>query len=151
MNNIIIEKTDSDSDFDAVYFKIDVSNKDCLAASKIGFIGRVFIYGYIGRVELQEAATRIIEFSSNPTESYCFQLSDTLLGADGNLFLEFLPAHSTGSVEIKISSEIRINTNKTENCTFHIESELGLIEQFGKRLKSFSEQNGLQEVSLHTP
>ncbi|MCL1989571.1 MAG: hypothetical protein FWG67_01650 [Defluviitaleaceae bacterium] len=150
MGNIKIEKTDSDLDFDVVYFSIEVRNQGYPTTGDLGFVGSVLMYGYMGRVEFQEVGTRVIEFSLNPTEGYCFQLSETLLGADGNLLIEFLPTIHTGCVEIKICSEIKINTNRTERCEFYIKSELGLIEQFGKRLKSFAEQGGLQEVNLHT-
>ena len=85
----------------------------------------------------------------NPIESYSFQLTDGLLGADSILSLEFLPINSNGHIEIKISMDIKFSTNKVESCIFYIGSELGLIERFGKRLKAFTEKNGLQEVSLH--
>jgi len=148
MSNIIIKKTDSDLDYDVIYFKVEIRNQDNLKPGKSGLFGGLFMYGCIERINFKEIANDIIAYSSNPTESYCFQMADNLVDIDSILILELLPASHRGYVEIKVSMEIRINAEKHEKHVFYIKSEIGLIEQFGKRLESFSEQYGLQEISL---
>lgn len=148
MGNIIITKTDTDLDFDVAYFGIEIRNKVQPSTSTFGFVGSINMYIYEGRIKLQEIATDIIKFSLNPVEKYCLKFEDTVLGTDGILLLEF-SAHSTGHVKIKVNAKTGLNTENVEECTFNFQSELGLIEKFGKNLKTFSEQGALQEVSLH--
>jgi len=148
MGNIIIIKTDSDSDFDAVYFRIEMKNQDQPSTSNFGFVGSVYMYAYEWRIRFQEIADEIIDFSLNPVEKYCIKLEDTLLGTDGFLVLEF-SAQPTGHVQIKVDATTGLNSKNVEKCTFQIQSELGLIEQFGKNLKAFSKQGGLQKLKLH--
>ena len=148
MSNIIITKTDSDLDFDVAYFRIEVINQGYPSISNSGFFGSVYMYAYEGRIRLQELADEIIDFSLNPMGKYCIKLEDTLLGTDGFFALEFSVC-PTGCVKIKVDTVIELHSNNMERCEFHIQSDLGSIEQFGKRLKGFSEQHGSQKVFLH--
>lgn len=47
-----------------------------------------------------------------------------------------MPADMSGHIKIKVDLEIADNDARSHRCCFYINSELGMLERFGKALKN---------------
>ena len=50
--------------------------------------------------------------------------------------MEILPADVFGHIKIEVDIEVDDNDTRSHRCCFYVNSELGLVEQLGKSLKS---------------
>lgn len=142
MENIIIEKIEPDLDSSMIGIKVTVVKQN-------GFSGKFSIYGNISRMNLQDIALSLAEFTLNPIEIYDFELIDSKLGSDSSVIIKLLQPDLKGYITVLIDAEVQLNQNKKESYSLQIQSEWGKVENFGKKLKSFAEQDGLFEVQLN--
>ena len=138
---MIIEKID---DFDSAMLGVKVT-----VIKENGFYGEISTYGNIGRVSLSSAANGINCFISNPTQEYSFELIDGRLGSNSSIIITLFPPDSKGYIRVQIDAEVDVNNQKKENYSLQFLSEWGKVEVFEKKLKSFSEKGGINDIKLN--
>ena len=145
--NIIVQKVHEEA---LTEFTIEVK-KEKNTLHNYGFYGAVRNHGYTNWIDLEKIGDELIAFSLNPTKSYLLDFGTAFY--IGALELEFFPAHRTGKVDIKVKTEIFSlsvpNGSEAEGCCFYINSELGLIENFGRRLKGLAQRGVYNEIILN--
>jgi len=147
MGNIIVRKMSEEVDMD---FAIEVK-KEKSTLNTYGFYGAVCNHGYTTWIELEKIGEELIAFSLNPTKNYLLDFGNAFY--TGTLELEFFPAQRTGVVDIRVKTKIDSlftpNGSEAESCCFYINSELGLIENFGRRLKGLAQLGVYNEIALN--
>ncbi|MDT1996876.1 hypothetical protein CKN82_08185 [Carnobacterium divergens] len=104
---------------------------------------------YIQDTDLEGNGIKIKEFSYNFTNS-CYVEFGKKEGSFTPAFsLEFLPSDTSGKIKIEVDMEIADNEERKHRCCFYVDSEIGLVEQFGMKLIQMATQNILEEISLN--
>lgn len=104
---------------------------------------------YIQDMDLEKNGVKIKEYSYEFSKS-CYVEFGKKTGKYTPAFsLEFLPADKSGKIKIEVDMEIADNEERKHRCCFYVDSEIGLVEQFGLKLIQMAAQNTLEEVNLN--
>ena len=106
-------------------------------------------YCYIQGNELQNIGETIIDYVQKNNQECYVEFGEKTGNYTHAFSLQFLQADKSGHVQIEVDIEIDDNDARSHRCTFYVNSELGLIEQFGKRLTHISKDNKMTEIALN--
>lgn len=104
---------------------------------------------YIQDTDLEEIGVKIKEFSYNFANSCYVEFGKKEGNFTPAFSLDFLPADTSGKIKIEVDMEIADNEERKHRCCFYVESEIGIVEQFGLKLIQMATQNTLEELSLN--
>lgn len=103
-----------------------------------------------------------VQFSA--LNEICEQITKCVRRLQQNCYIEFgkkegnyTPAFSmnileismSGHVKIEVDMEIADNDSRKHRCSFYVKSELGLLEEFGEKLRGLIEGNIGEQVKLN--
>lgn len=104
---------------------------------------------YIEEIRLNEIALEVQDYAHDHKASCYLEFGNK----DGNFTpafsMKILPAELTGHVQIEADIEIADNDARSHRCCFFVNTELGMIEKFGKALPGLISGQIDTEVSLH--
>ncbi|EIS4901707.1 hypothetical protein L0903_001102 [Listeria innocua] len=103
---------------------------------------------YVQDAYLKGIGEKIIAYSLDYNEGCYVEFGQKEGNFTPAFSLDFLKADAFGHVKIELDMEIADNPDRAHRCSFYINSEIGLIEQFGKNLIRLSE-NKQDEVLLN--
>lgn len=104
---------------------------------------------YIQDTDLAENGIKIKEFSHS-FDIPCYVEFGKKVGNYTPAFsLEFFPSGKNGKIKIEVDMEIADNEERKHRCCFYVNSEIGLVEQFGVALIQIATQNTLEESNLN--
>lgn len=103
---------------------------------------------YVDEVTLIETSDKIASYL-NDWNTKCYIEFGKKKGNYTPAFsMEIFPASKHGYVKIEVDIEIDDNTTRSHRCSFYIESEIGLLEKFGKSMKDLVLPYENIEISL---
>jgi hypothetical protein len=113
---------------------------------------------YLSIYQLCYIQTTDLELIGKNIKGYSFNFNNTCYVEFGKLTgdftpafsLNFLPADTSGKVKIEVDMEIDDNDERKHRCCFYVESEIGLIEQFGNGLIQLASQAAIEEINLNS-
>ncbi|MBQ8038374.1 MAG: hypothetical protein IJ274_00620 [Lachnospiraceae bacterium] len=91
---------------------------------------------YIQDIKLESIAKKICEYATNYKESCLLEFGEKEGNYTPAFSMEILPADVCGHIKIEVDIEVDDNDTRSHRCCFYVNSELGLVEQLGKSLKS---------------
>ena len=109
-------------------------------------------------------ANQTCYIQASDLKDICEQITKCVRQSQQNCYVEFgkkegnyTPAFSmdiseinaSGNVKIEVDMEIADNDIRKHRCCFYVESELGLLEKFGLKLKKLIEGNIGNQVTLN--
>lgn len=103
---------------------------------------------YIQDTALLYIAKKICNYTHHYEESYYLEFGHKEGDYTPAFSMELLPADSFGHVKIEVDLEINDNDTRAHHCPFYVNSELGLVEQFGKSLERLVHEPVGGKVSL---
>ncbi len=104
---------------------------------------------YVSKAQLDCLANEIHLYICDSKKGFYWETGPKEGKFPGVLSLNILPAKMTGHVLIEIDLEIEDNFTRAHKCVFFVESELGLLEKFGKRLSYLKEGEVGAEIRLY--
>jgi|AKZA01.1.fsa_nt_gi hypothetical protein len=135
MDNITIKKYMQDS---------DLIGLDILVESAYIKINQ---YCYVDKFQLEEKGNQLIEFANKPKECYV-----EFGSKEGNytpaFSMDIILSDSLGHIRVKMDMEIDDNSERKHRCQFYISSNIGEIENFGKKLVSLISNEIDSEIKL---
>ena len=136
MDNIIIKKKyDEDG---LIELKVTVDSK---------FI-KAYQYCYIQDIDLKMNAEKILYYSKHYDNACYIEFGEKDGDFTPAFSLEFLKADVRGHVKIEVDIEIADNGNRSHRCSCYVETELGLVEQFGNHIQKLILADINTEISL---
>jgi hypothetical protein len=135
MDNIILNKYMQDT---------DVIGLDVLATSKYVSVKQ---YCYVDKFMLENAKNKILDFVTNLNDCY-IEFGDKSGNCTPAFSMGIRKKDSIGHVQIELDLEIDDNQERKHRCQFYIYSNIGEIEQFGKRLMNLISNDIDTEISL---
>ncbi len=142
MNNIVIEKmTDAE---DTVYLSFLVETDNIRV--KQDFFD-------ICTADLIKAEDMLLDYFNNNREVYIV-FSDAFNNTTENDFsLKIQPKNSKGNLKIEVSVRVDIDYNNLEECIhkccFFINTDIGALEQFGKKIRNLIYGDIGTKISLY--
>lgn len=137
MNNIVIKKSWEDDKL----LEIKVR-------AKSEFVN-AYQFCYIQKKDLQMIGDTVVNYVKQ-NDKDCYVGFGNKKGDHTPAFsLKFLQANGNGHVKIEVDIEIDDNDTRCHRCSYYVESELGLIEQFGEKLIQLSKDNYTKEIELN--
>lgn len=131
MDNIIIEKRWHDDEL--LEIKITASTEQI----------RVNQECYISECALIKNAECILEYISVPEKESYIEYGSKTGNYTPAFSMKFLPIDVYGHMKIEMDMEINDNHTRLHRCSFYINSEIGLVEQFAHKLKQLiNEKDG---------
>lgn len=122
MDNIVIEKQWYDGEL--------IEIKIC---AKSEFIN-VYQECYISESDLVKAAEHILEYIEK-CENECYVEYGNKSGNFTPAFsMKFLPIDIYGHIKIEMDMEIADNNTRSHRCSFYVNTEIGLVEQFAHKI-----------------
>lgn len=121
MDNIILTKYMQDS---------DLIGLDVLATSKYASVKQ---YCYVDKFMLENARNKILDFVTDFKDCY-IEFGHKNGNCTPAFSMDIRIKDSIGHVQIELDLEIDDNQERKHRCQFYIYSNIGEIEQFGKRL-----------------
>lgn len=129
MNNIIIEKIWNDSDItNNGLFQIKLT---CI--NEYININENF---YLDKSISKKISDEIEKYIKTNKEMY-YEVNLKKGCAEG-FSIKIFPYNLTGHILIEMKMEINDNSEKLHHATFYIKTEIGLLENFGKKIKDIS-------------
>jgi hypothetical protein len=123
MDNIIVQKVyDEDG---LIELKITASSEFITASQ----------YCYIQDSDLKGNADKIMEYSKDFEKSYYIEFGKKKGQYTPAFSLKFLEADTRGHLKIEVDIEIADNEERAHRCCYYVESEIGLVERFGKLMQ----------------
>ena len=108
-----------------------------------------FQFCYVSKEQLDILAKKIHSYILN-SESGCYWETGPKEGEFLSAFsLQISPAKSNGHMLIEVDIEIGDDTERKHRCVFYVESELGLLERFGKSLCFLKESEYGEDIRLY--
>ena len=104
---------------------------------------------YVQDMDLKESADKIIDYSNNFDEDCYIEFGKKEGDYTPAFSLKLLKADTRGHLKIEVDLEIADNESRSHRCCFYVESELGLIENFGQALKKLVESEIDSDITLH--
>jgi len=94
----------------------------------------VYQYCYLMPKQIEKLSNEIKKFIMEPSVSILMKFG-SLTGITTPAFmLEILPVNTRGHLKIELNLEIDDNDIRSHRASFYVNTELGLLETFGKRL-----------------
>src|SRR5699024_1700027 len=106
-------------------------------------------YCYIQGNDLQNIGETIIDYVQQDKQECYEEFGKKSGNYTPACSLQFLQTDKSGHVQIEVDIEIDDNDARSHRCTFYVNSDLGLIEQFGKGLTHISKDNKMTEIALN--
>lgn len=126
MDNIKIAKISAEDDV----LKIEVTaNSEFISAKQ---------FCYIQSSDMEANGSKIFNYSYNYTEECYVEFGKKAGDFTPAFSLKFLKAAFSGEVQIEVDIEVDDNESRLHRASFYVQSELGLIEQFGLRIKEMA-------------
>lgn len=97
----------------------------------------VFQHCYVSADDLTVFSKRIIDYIDNPINECYLEFGKKNGNYTPAFSMMILPMNKNGHVTIEVDLEIDDNISRNHRCSFFINSELGCVERFGKRLNDF--------------
>lgn len=138
MDNIKIEKNWEDTNL--LEIKVSAQSKYL----------SVYQLCYIQDTDLEAIGKRIKEFSFDPSKNCYVEFGEMTGDFTPAFSLDLYPADVNGKIKIEVNMEIEDNDERKHRCCFYIQSEIGLVEQFGNKLIQLSTQASVDEINLNT-
>ena len=129
MDNIIIKKMWQDIDF--LEIRIDV---------KTSFLS-VYQDCYLSENEMRTNAMNILEYVSSPEKERYIEFGKKNGNYTPAFSIRLLPIDVFGHVKMEMDMEINDNDFRLHRCTFYLNTEIGLVEQFALKLESLVNEN----------
>ena len=126
MDNIIIKKQYQDNDL--IELRVTAQSE----------IICVYQSCYVQDSAIINNANRIIAFSSNYEEDVYLEFGVKTGNYTPAFSMLIMKADSFGYLKIEMDMEIDDNDIRSHRCKFYINSELGLVERFGYKLKALT-------------
>ena len=106
---------------------------------------------YIQEDNLITISKKIIEFTYNYKKKCYVEFGKKEGNYTPAFSMCFLPADLHGNVKIELDLEISDNNTRSHRCCFYVNSELGLVEKFGKGLlEIIKEKEGIKITLSNT-
>ncbi len=137
MDNIIIEKVWQEANL--LELKVTASSQYV----------KVFQFCYVSKEQLDCLANEIRLYIYDSKEGFYWETGPKNGNSPGALSLNILPAKITGHIMIEIDIEIEDNFTRAHRCVFYVESELGLLEKFEKRINHLKDRDFNLEIRLN--
>ena len=135
-NNIIIKKVYEDNELIELKIMIDSP-----------FV-KAYQFCYIQDIDLIENAEKIIGYSKNFTNDCYVEFGKKEGNYTPAFSLKFLKANLTGHLKIEVDIEIEDNDERLHRCCCYVDSELGLVENFGLAMKKLVFAEVGSEISM---
>lgn len=103
---------------------------------------------YIQDDMLVELAEKLLDYTKEYNKSCYLEFGKKEGNYTPTFSMCLLPADMSGHVKIEVDIEIEDNSMRAHRCSFYVNSELGLVEQFGKGLKALAAKPIGEKVSL---
>ncbi|MBO0453178.1 hypothetical protein [Candidatus Enterococcus murrayae] len=103
---------------------------------------------YVQNEDLQTIGKNIQDFSFNFNKKCYVEFGEKSGNRTPAFSLEFLPADKTGNILIEVDMEIDDNDEGRHRSCFYIQSEIGLVERFGKSLIQMT-RSKVDEINLN--
>ncbi len=133
MDNITIERIWQDNDF----FEIRVTAQSQMIWATTDL--------YVS--DMTDLANNLIEFTLNK-EEYFWKTSETT-AIDRNLSFRVIPKDKLGHILIEVFMLVKdCNLPYQHNCTFFVQTEIGLLNTFGERILSINKPVLGTKISL---
>ena len=129
MDNIVIEKTWHDES--ESFFEVRIKAKTEIIS--------VYQDCYVIENEVDGYVECILKYIENPKNESQIEFINITGGT--NLSMKLLPADIYGHVKIEMNMEIDDNNAHLHHCSFYVNSELGLVEQFAHKIKKMVTEN----------
>lgn len=137
MDNLIIEKIWHDY----MMFEVRITAQN-------EFI-KVYQDCYFDENRLNELSGTIMKYVSSYDTDYYFSLGEKKLKHERFFMFHLCPADNKGHVIIELDMAIGCDDCLEHRCMFNVESELGLLESFGKQLKGILQEKDGTLVELN--
>ena len=137
MDNIIIRKTYQDTDL--IQFEIHAMAEFISAYQSC----------YVDEIGLKEHADKIMAYTKNYEKDCYLDFGEKEGNYTPSFSLHLLKADLRGHAKIEVDLEIDDNNERKHRCCFYVQSELGLIEKFGKAMRGFSSAEIGAEIRLN--
>lgn len=125
MNNLLFKKIWQDDDM--IEIKIEAESEYARARQTC----------YVQEYKLLEIADDIKKYIEDFTNSCYIQIGEKEGNSTPAFSMNILSADNFGHIKIEVDIEIEDCEERLHRNIFYIESELGLLESFGKKLKTF--------------
>ena len=122
MDNIIIEKKWNDGELIEIQL---FSNNDLI---------NVHQDCYISKSDLKDNAERILQYAAKPKQECYIEFGRKMGNYTPAFSMLLLPIDSCGHMRIEMDVEIVDNDTRSHRCSFYVNSELGLIERFARKM-----------------
>jgi hypothetical protein len=104
---------------------------------------------YFDENRLNELSDTIMKYVSNFDTDYYFSLGKKKIRCEKFFMFHLCPADYRGHVIIELDMAIGCDDCLEHRCRFNVESELGLVESFGKQLKDLLQGKDGTSVELN--
>lgn len=126
MDNIIFERIWQDDGVDG-FFEIKITAQSELACASSN------IYAY--DESIIDLSNRLSLFIEKPNDSFVWEIGEKGSGYTPFASFKFFYSDKMGHITIDVFMEIDDGDNAKHSCSFYVNTELGLLEQFAQSLK----------------
>ena len=137
MDNIRIKKIYEDTEL--VELKISAEAR---------FI-KAFQYCYVQADDLKRFSNDLLSYADNWRQECYVELGCKQGNYTPACSFTFLPADKSGRLQIEVDLEIDDNPERGHRCVFYVESELGLVQSFGRALNDLGKKAIEFEIVLN--
>ena len=110
---------------------------DCLFEIKVRASNEfitAYQYCYVDNNIIQEASDKILNYIANYKDPVVLEFGKKTGKYTPAFSMSILPADTRGHLKIEMDMEINDNDTRSHRCCFYVNTELGLLERFGKQL-----------------
>lgn len=104
---------------------------------------------YIQDIDLVKNGLEVKAFSYEFNQGHYIEFGSKTGNFTSAFSLEFLPADNSGKIKIEVDMEIADNEERKHRCKFYVNSEIGLVHLFGKKLVELASETTLSEINLN--
>ena len=137
MDNIVFEKVWQNDNL--IELKISASSEFVSAYQNC----------YVEQKVLEDTSDKICDYIYDHSKPRYVELGKKSGNFTPAFSMCILPAEKSGHMKIEVDIEIADNDMRIHRCCFYVKSELGLVEQFGVRLKNLAAKPVGIKVALY--
>lgn len=124
MDNITVEKKWSDNEFYQIRMSIESQSINCITAS------------YVVNEEILELASNIQAYINNPQMDMKWEIGEINSSYSPKIIIHAFPCNKFGKLYVELYCCIPVEEIVGKyGCNILLETELGLFEQFGKKIE----------------
>ena len=136
MDNIIIEK-----------MWHDVELIEIKMVFRTEFVN-VYQYCYVSESDWEKNVDRIFQYIAEPRTEIYTEYGNKSGNYTPAFSMLFLPLDANGHVKIEMDIEIADNNIRAHRCSFYVDTEIGLLEQFAYKMQMLLKGEDGYEIKL---